>query len=356
MKINKLLTAIFVLSALFLTSCSSDDDSVSEPRSDYENGILISGEGSSAGTGSVSFISNDFTVAENLIYKTVNDVELGTYLQSMAFDDDNAYIVVDNANTITVADRYTFEYKGEITTGLSLPRFMVTANGKGYVTNWGSTADDTDDFIAVVDLSTYSIEKTISVGNGPERIVAHNGKLYVSHKGAYTTNNIVSVITIADDNVEEITVKDNPDELFFNTSGNLVVLSEGRTIYDANWNVTGHTLASISTINPNSLAVSQEVVFAEGEHPSLMEIDNGTIYYALNGSIYSLNESESTLPIASIMTAEGYLYGMAVQEDNIFTLDASFTDASTLNVYSVSTSEKVYTQSVAIGASKIYFN
>ncbi|KJD33266.1 cell surface protein [Tamlana sedimentorum] len=356
MKINKLLTSIFILSILCFTSCS-EDDTDSEPRGDYENGILISGEGSpSTGTGSVSFVSNDFTVAENLIYKTVNNVELGTFLQSMAFDDDNAYLVVDNANTVTVVDRYTFEYKGEISTDLELPRFMVVADNKGYITNWGSTSDDTDDFVAVIDLATYTVEKTISVGNGPERIVESNGKLYVSHKGAYTTNNIISVINIEDDSVTEIEVKDNPDELAFNSSGDLVVLSEGRTIYDANWNVIGHTLASISTIDTSSLAVDQEVVFAEGDHPSLMVIDNETIYYALSGSIYEIGVTDTALSSTSIFTAEGYLYGMEVEDDNIYLLNANFSDLSTLNVYSLETSEQVSTQSVALGASKIYFN
>ena len=71
---NKLLSALFILSVLFFTSCSTDD-SPSELKGDYENGILISGEGS-ATTGSVSFVSSDFLTSENLIYKNVNNAEL----------------------------------------------------------------------------------------------------------------------------------------------------------------------------------------------------------------------------------------------------------------------------------------
>jgi len=147
MKMNKLITKLFILSVLFLTSCSTDDDTTSESKGDYENGILISGEGSpSTGTGSVSFVSDDLLTTDNLIYKNVNTTELGTFLQSMAFDDDRAFIVVDNANTITVVDRYTFEELGTITTDLVKPRYMVTIENKGYVTNWGATDDDTDEF------------------------------------------------------------------------------------------------------------------------------------------------------------------------------------------------------------------
>ena len=356
MKINKLISKAFILSALFLTSCSSDDDSPELPKGDYENGALIIGEGSGAGTGSVSFISNDLTTSENLIYKKVNTTELGVYLQSIAFDNDSAFIVVDNTNSINVVNRYTFEEEGVVTTGLETPRYMVVVGDKGYVTNWGSTADDSDDFIAIVDLNTFSVDNTISVGNGPERIVAKDGKLYVSHKGAFTNNNIISVIDIATKNVQEVTVQDKPDELFFNSSGGLVILSEGRTLYDSNWNVIGHTLGSISTINTSSLTVSKELNFAEGEHPSLMVLGNGTLYYELGGKVFSIAEDATALSSTSIVESQGYLYGMGVKHDKIYLLDASFTDLSELNIYDLATKNKIDTKSVALGASKIYFN
>ncbi|WP_298534829.1 YncE family protein [uncultured Algibacter sp.] len=355
MKINKLISKAFILSVLFLASCS-DDDSPQLPKGAYENGILVSGEGSGAGTGSISFISNDLTESENLIYKKVNSVELGIYLQSIAFDNDNAYIIVDNANTIAVVDRYTFEYKNEVVTDLSTPRFMTIVGDKGYVTNWGSTSDETDDFVAVVDLLTFSVEKTISVGNGPERIISRDGKLYVSHKGAFTNNDIISVITLSNDNVEEVTVKDRPDELFFNNSGDLVVLSEGRTLYDTDWNVTGNTLGSISTIDVTSLNVDTELNFADGEHPSLMVIDGSTIYYALGNDIFAMDANATTLPASSVLTAEGYLYGMEVNNNRIYATNASFTDVSTLNIYDLETGSKLDSKSVALGAAKIYFN
>lgn len=364
MKMNKLLSTLFILSVLFFTSCSKDDDATDDSTGDtemaYENGILISGEGSTGSTASISYVSDDFSVTENLIYKNVNDTELGIYLQSMAFDDSRAFIVVDNTNTITVVDRYTFEEEATITTGLLVPRYMTVVGNKAYVTNWGTGsfgADVDDDFIAVINLDTYTVESTIDVAIGPERIIENDGKLYVSHKGAYSTNNIISVITIADDTVEEVTVKDNPDELFFDSSGNLIVLSQGRTLYDENWNVTGNTLAAISKINTSTLVVDSELDFADGEHPSLMVLEGDTIYYALNNVVYEMDVDATALPTSAFLTGdEVSLYGMEVDDDNIYLLDANFFDLSTLNVYDLNTTEKTQTISVALGASKIYFN
>ena len=210
MKISKFLLSLFLLSIL-LMSCD-DDDEPQLPKGDYENGILISGEGSGAGSGSISYVSDDISTVQHEIYSAVNTgKELGTYLQSVAFDAANAYICVDQSNSITIVDRYTFEEKGIISDGLILPRYITIENGVGYATNWGSAMDGTDDFVAVIDIDTYEVTSTIAVGNGPERIVAENGKLYVSHKGAWTTNNVVTVIDIASKANSEIMVKDNQD-------------------------------------------------------------------------------------------------------------------------------------------------
>ena len=115
MKINKLTIFSIALSTL-LFSCN-EDEQISNTK-DYSDGVLVSGEGSSAGTGSVSFVPYDFSSSEQLIFKNVNNSELGTYLQSLAFSSTNAYISVDNQNTITVVDRYSFEEVTKITEGL----------------------------------------------------------------------------------------------------------------------------------------------------------------------------------------------------------------------------------------------
>jgi hypothetical protein len=77
MRINKLSIFSIVLGAL-LFSCNEDEPILNSK--DYEGGVLVSGEGSSAGTGSVSFVSNDVSFSEQFIFKNTNNSELGTYL------------------------------------------------------------------------------------------------------------------------------------------------------------------------------------------------------------------------------------------------------------------------------------
>jgi hypothetical protein len=44
------------------------------------------------------------------------------------------------------------------------------------VTNWGNGGSATDDYVAVVNLSTYLVSK-IPVVEGPERILEYNNKI-----------------------------------------------------------------------------------------------------------------------------------------------------------------------------------
>ena len=339
--------------SLFVFSCSNDDDGdVQLPLGDYDNGILVSSEG---GPASVSYISDDYMTVENEIYYNVNSENLGVYLQSIGFNGDLAYIISDNANTITVVNRYTFLKQAEISTGLLTPRYITFLNGKGYVTNWGDGTDTTDDFIAEIDLTTNTVTSTIAIGEGPERILAKGDNLYVSHKGGYNINNIISVIDTTDDSIETITVNDAPDEIAFDSNGNLVVLCSGDT---RSW-VADYveTAASITRINTTTNTVIETLEFAAGLHPSQMAHDDDEVYYSMSNKIYELDDDESTLPTTSILEiADIYLYGLSVDDDKIYVTNASFTAQSELLIYDLDSATLLETFNVGLGASKIYFN
>ena len=358
MKISKFLLSIFLLSIL-LVSCDDDEES-QLPKGDYEDGIIVSGEGGA--NGSVYYVSNDYSTTESQIYNKVNNEDLSNYLQSISFDDNYAYLIVDNQNTITVVDRYTFEKVGTITTGLKKPRYMAIVGDKGYVTNWAEGAygaDVDDDFVAVVDLNTFSVTSTISLSIGVERIIADNGKLYVSHKGGNGSNNIISVIDIATNGVTEITVNDNPDELFIDNSGDLIVLCEGKTVYNADWSIKENTIGSILNISTSTNTVTSQLDFPEGTHPSLLEKDDsGNLYYSIFNSIYKVEANASMLPTSAyLQTSAGSNYGLAINGANLYVVDAGdYASEGDLLIYDLATKALVQSFKAPVAASKIYFN
>ncbi len=371
MKTTKLIFKLFLFSLVFV-SCK-DNGEIKEIEKEvikevpieeietFKEGVIISAEGSfGSKDGSISYVKDDFSIAANFIYKEINGAQLGGLIQSIAFNGDDAYIVLNDVNTIVIADRYTFVQKAVITDGLSNPRYMAFANGKGYVTNWGDGSDTTDDYVAIVDLSVNKVkETTISLDNGVERIIAKDNKLYVSHKGAFGSNNIISVIDATTDlKTATITVRDNPDEMLFSSTGELVVLSEGKPLaYGGapDYAVTQNTTSAIQFIDLVDNTVSKELTFSENVRATFLAIDNGNIYYYGEGSkVYEIAESATTLVTEGVLV--GNIYGMEVKEGLLYTLKYAFTNFSEFIVREVGDATPLYSSGVGLGASKIYFN
>ncbi|WP_152286463.1 YncE family protein [Flavicella marina] len=353
--------------SLVLISCNENDsDELKEILDRFENGIIVSAEGAwQAKDGSISFVSSDYSVASNFVYDGVNGAKLGGLIQSIAFNGENAYVVLNDVNTIVVMDRYTFKKKAIITEGLENPRYMAFANGKGYVTNWGDSNVITDEFVAVVDLELNKVTSSISVSNGPEQIVSKNNKIYVSNRGGtgYGTafNNLISVIDASTNNITStIEVKDAPDDLAFNSAGNLVVLSQGEETWaqdnEENWYVARESIGAIQTIDLSTNTVSISIEFADGVHPNLLDTDNGKIYYHIGYSgVYAIDEAAVELSQNAAITTEN-LYGMSVDNDKIYGVQYSFEALSKLFITDVNTSSTLYSTAVGLGASKVYFN
>lgn len=353
MKMKKLTLLALAIGFIF-TSCTNDDDPVIEIRGDYENGILILNEGNfNSGNASVSFVSNDYSIVENSIFKNVNSRLLGDTAQSIAFNEGLAYIIVNVSQKIEVVDRYTFKWIATIDTGLTNPRYMAFANGKGYVTDWGDGGSKTDDVIAVINLKTNTVESSISVGEGPEQILFENGKLFVSHKGGWNTNNIISVINSTTNAVQTIKVTDVPDEMIINNAGNLVVLCEGANQF---WLTPPNvTTGAIIKINTSNNSIISTLSFAENNHPNLMAYSNGSLYYQVSGKIYKIADSATSLSTTSVMNDS--FYGMAVNNNTFYGTKTSFgAGTGEILIYDLATSTLNATKTLKVGAAKIYFN
>lgn len=339
---------------LLIGACESDIKDL-EPLivGDYQSGILVSNEGPfSNGTGTVSFISEDLETVENAIYNKVNNEDLGNIVQSIGFTDDKAYVVANNSNTISVVDRFTFEKETVIATGLNNPRYFISVNGKGYVTNWGDAGDETDDFIAIINLSTNSVEGTIPVEFGPEEIVNNSNTIYVAHQGGFGQNNKISVIDAATDEVSTtIMVGDVPKAIQLDAANNLWVLSAGKPSFSGE-----ETAGSLSKINTTTNEVELSLDFTSVEHPNHLGYDGASLYYTLDGNVYSIATSATELPSEKAFEGVG-TYAMTIKDGRLYTTDAKdFASNGSLSIYDLSTKEEVKTIELGIIPGGIYFN
>lgn len=353
MKIKNVFVSALIL-GLVAVSCEKDDEVPAIPLGDYENGILISNEGPfNNGTGTVSFISDDFATEESAIFNKVNDDDLGNIVQSIGFEGDEAFIIANVSNKINVVNRYSFEKIATIDEGLNNPRFFVAANGKGYVTNWGDASDETDDFIAIINLETNKVEGTIPVVFGPEKIATNGNTVYVAHKGGFGFNNTISVIATSTNTITTtIEVGDVPDSMQFDPTGNLWVLASGKPSY-----ADTETAGLLSKINITTNTVETNIDFPSStDHPRFLSIDNNNLFYASGGGVYTMGVAENTLPLEPVLSDASF-YTMVVLDGRIFGTDAKdFASKGSLNIYDIANNFSVQTFTVGIIPGGVYLN
>ncbi len=292
----------FISSNNSVTITITDNDSFA-----FENGILVLHEGNFfGGNASVSFVSEDLSSVTNGIFNDITGEALGDVAQSMAFDGDLAYIVVNNSQKVEVVNRFSFESVGTVDTGLLNPRYITFANDKGYVTNWGDGSNPDDDYIAVIDLTNITVESTIPVPEGPEWIVNNGNTLYVAHQGGFNQNNIVSVIDAATNTAgAPITVADRPNSMQL-VNDELWVLSGGNPAFTGN-----ETAGQLDKIDLATNTVEETFEFSRTEHPNYLSVDGNSLYYLLSGSVFKLDVSDMDFQTSAEITGVAF-YNMTV--------------------------------------------
>lgn len=347
-----------LLSLLFLiTSCTNEEDfpPLEFPLGAYDNGVLILNQGGFGnGNASVSYLSNDLNTFQNNIFSVVNpSIILGDTAQDIGFYLNNAYIVINGSNKIEVVNRFTMKHIKTIDAGLNNPRYIVFSRGKGYVTNWGNGSSNFDDYVAVINLNTNTVSETISIAEGPERMVVANDKIYVAHSGGFGFGNSVSVIDAIDYNVTSIAVGDVPNSLEV-YNGTLFVLCGGKPSWSGS-----ETGGKLSKINLSNNSVST-IDFLSMSHPSNIEIDGSSMYYTIDSDVYKTTTSTATLPTTALFstTAQGVygIYSFAVKNDKIYVGDAAdYSSDGKVNVYSTSGVLKT-SKTVGVIPAGFYFN
>lgn len=321
MKFTKLILAAF-LSTVFFASCSSNDDNPIpyHPQGTYDSGVLVLNEGNyGVDNAEVSYISSGLSTHYNSVFSNENTgALLGNTGQSIGFNGDLAYIIVNVSNKIEIVNRYTMKKVGSITAGLASPRYIAFANGKGYVTNWGGTG-----YVAVINLETNTVSATIPVDSAPNKIIADGGKLYVAHNDLGSGNKI-SVINASNNTISTtITVGDLPDELVVDDSGVLWVSCQGKSNYP---NPDEESAGKIMKINRSTNAVTETFTLPSNtQHVSHFAVYGSSVFYTINSDIYKFSTTAHALPTDKAFTSGAvYMYGFAVKNNKIYVGDAKY--------------------------------
>jgi len=327
-----------------LTVTIQDDDSFP-----YENGFFVLNEGGSS-AGTVTHVSQDLESTQQAIYQAVNPGDdLGSFLQSIFFDGDLAYVISNGSNVITVVNRYTFELVGKVEGGLEVPRYGIVENGKAYVTNQASFTTNEDDFVAVIDLASLQVEQSITIGDAVEFIKEDNGKLYIQN-ATYDNGNKISIFNPNNNQVETTITTADALNSFEIENGSLYALSANA--------LEVFNLSDLTMVNEVSLNYGTT---ANPVAAKKIDIENGIIYFTADKSVYVMNVDATQAPTSALLSynsnsAFGAMYGFEVEDDRIFIADGGdFASDSFVEVYDLS-GNLLKNITVGVGPNGFYFN
>lgn len=323
---------------LGFTSCSDSDDSTAIIKDDFENGYFVSNEGNfGTPNASVTFIDNDLTQETNTIYQDVNGTPtLGDVLQSITFDDDYAYLILNNSNKIEVVDRYTFKSIATITEKLELPRYSVVENGKLYVTNSKAKS------VEVFDAKGFSHITTIAINRAIDEIKKDNGFIYVMN-----TSNSIIVINANTNTIEKTIEVGNGLNSIEIEDGILYALHK-----------TG-----ITKVTTSDNEIIGEIPFEEGlKNVTKLEVANNFIYFISGSKIFKFNKDVTVFlntELVDTKVSDGPYsigYGFSVVGNKFFYSDVKgFTENSELKVYDLD-GKYLKSFTVGMGANAVYGN
>jgi hypothetical protein len=227
-----LFNRVFILIYIFsFFSCKKDKNDVGS--SDFNNGVFVVNEGIYGQTsGTISFMNFSNNEVSQDIFKNINGRDLGNVVQSMYIHNDMAYIVVNNSNKIEVVKTKDFKEYAQINS-LEQPRYFLPIDSNfALVSQWG--LDLLSGSVAVIDLNSNTIVQKISqgIGRGPEKMLLHNGLVYVSNVGGLDYDNFISVIDINSRQVIDTIQTDfAPNSLEIDANNLLWVACKGKTVY-----------------------------------------------------------------------------------------------------------------------------
>ncbi|WP_312398324.1 DUF5074 domain-containing protein [Chryseobacterium sp.] len=344
MKLTKLLTLAFAFVLLFNISCSSDSTEI--PALTYENGYFISNEGKfNDKNASVTFVSRDLSLKQDNIYAANNNnAILGDVLQMIAFNGNNAYLVVNNSNKIVVVNRYNFTKVAEITDHINQPRSMTFANGNIYVSN---NDYGTNKYVSIYKASDLSYVTKIDFSEYVETIVTAGQNVFVQNaSGGYgnkftyinTTNNTPTEYTVPNGDINKMISYNSEIYAIAGTSTNSYIYKIGTT------------------------GVVETKVLTGIANATNLQIDNNKYYFSSSNKVYSMNMNSSTVPTSPLFEAvDGgpylTLYGFTVLDGRIFTSDIKgFTQDSEITVYNAVSGAKISTFTAGKGSNGTFLN
>lgn len=275
---------VFFTAALFIFSGCRDAGN--DPKPPALSSVYVTNEGNySDSNGSVTSFNPQMGNTVQQAFQNRNGRPLGGIIQSTALIDGRIYIVLNNADKVEVVDAETFASVGSIPLEHAPVAIVEADEGEAYVSNLYDAS------VSIIDLETMQkTAETIAVGMNPQAMVRVGERVYVANNG-FGNDKTISVINTGTDSVEKtLTVGNGPAQMQVDQSGNIWIVCHGLIAYDENFNrdPENDIPGSLYVVDGETATVSGSI--ATSGHPGDIALNNQLgRAYLLNGGIWVIN-------------------------------------------------------------------
>ncbi len=351
-KLSYLLLTIAVAGSL--ASCHKDKmvNNQGTPKAERA-GLYVLDQGNLGSPNSASTYY-DYTT-KNLIpdiFLSVNGQGLGNTANDAKIYGSKMYLVVDKSGTVNVVNAKTAKLikqvlflNNDLNKTSQEPRDIAFYNGKAYISLYNGTVD-------VMDTSTFTVSKTITVGRNPEQLAVANGKLYVANGGGLSYPDVDSTLSVIDLNslavTKTINVGPNPYAVSVDSYGDVFVTAYG--VYPT-------SNSSLTIVDSKTDAVKSRTDFTGG--PFSINGDNA-FYIDIDGKVKIFNvKTLATTNTNFITDGTSLTAAYAVATDplsgEVFVTDAKDYNSDGLIYAFDKTGKKEYSLTVGINPGTIVF-
>lgn len=328
----KIISNMFVIWLLIAVQ-ACDNGPTPEVPIGADGYFIVNEGGFNKSTTSISFFDRASSTVTNDLFAAKNGRPLGDQSQSLTVFEGKAYVMVQHSGKVEVINADDYSSVKTIDDQIESPRFFIgVSSTKGYVSDWG--ADGTTGTVKVIDLNELKVTKTIPTGQGANKMIMKDGKVYVANNGGFGKDTKVTIIDTSKDEVSStITVGDNPTALQFDKDGNLWVVNGGAIVYNETFTAideaksTKPSLSKIGTDNKEALRLT----FANLNYGELgqLEINNAgdKLFFIYDRAVYAMSTSATALPTAKFINKS--FYGLAVDPFNDDVIGTEALDYST---------------------------
>ncbi|TAK36056.1 MAG: hypothetical protein EPO28_13815 [Saprospiraceae bacterium] len=313
--------ALAFFGVVLFSACKNDNP---KPSGKFDSGVFITNEGPfQNGSGTLTFWNRTTGETQQQVYQNANHGEaLGNIVQYMTIVNGQAYIVVNNAGKVVIADATNMQKTGEIT-GLFKPRYILPVNSDfAFVSQWG--ADGISGSVAIVDLSTNSVAEVIPVGSGAEHMLIKGNEMYVLNAGGFGRDSTISIIDLTTRKVtQKIVVGDNPNSYSVDKNGFIWVACTGYTEDFSDPNNPLNTKGRLVKIDDKTVVASYELPNGAGK--LIINTDGSNLFYLDNqngGNIFAFDITQTSLSAAPFIAGSFYALAYDGFESALLASDA----------------------------------